>query len=395
MSLNIHKEATELSPEEAGYRASSLNKLDLLLSGLVEANRLQCASYMLSRDGRSFAARAIGKLRHTEGSGDMGLDSIRRIASITKLFTVVCVLRLMEEGKLYLNQPVGDWLPEFRQPAFEKVTLYHLLTHTSGLAPDPGYYTEPYPLGWWDIEFAYDDFPGSAPERTPEEETAFRKSQWIKSILSSYPVSEPGKIWRYSSAGFALLGEVISRVSGVHYEDYVHAAILEPLGMKRTFFTVPDELKEEVVVTNDWEISRLSRNDDRETSPPRAGGGLYSTLSDLNRFGAMLLTGTLDGERIISRKSLELMRRDQFPQGIPAFNWGADEQRHHFGLSCSLTTPSDLHGPLTFSHEGAGRSMLLIDPAERFVAVVLVPTAVDWVPESLHNVRNTIWSGLQ
>ncbi|MEJ1715186.1 serine hydrolase domain-containing protein, partial [Escherichia coli] len=82
--------------------------------------------------------------------------------------------------------------------------------------------------------------------RTVEEETAFRKSQWIKAMLAGPPVCPPGEQWNYCSNGFIILGEIISRVSGMDYEEYIQRTIIEPLGMTRTFFTVPEELHEEV-----------------------------------------------------------------------------------------------------------------------------------------------------
>lgn len=395
MEICIHTDKVDVTPKEAGYKQAKLDCLDDILSGLVRDNKLHGASYLLSREGRTFATRSMGKLRHTDGSSELMPKSIRRIASITKWFTLVCILRLMEEGKLRLTQPVKIWIKEFENPAFEKINIHHLLTHTSGITPDPYFYTEPYPLSWWDIEFAFGDEPEHKQERSPEEAVAFRKSQWIKAILSSHPPCEPGKVWRYSSAGFALLGEIITRASGMHYDDYVRTIILEPLRMTRTFFDIPEELREEVCIINDWELSRLNKQEDRTVLPPRAGGGLYSTLGDLNRFGQMMLTGTYEGTRIISRKSVELLVRDQFPQGLPAFSWGADHKNFHYGLSCELGTALDFHGPSSFMHEGAGRSMLIVDPKEQFVAVIFVPTNADWVPESIISIKNIIWAGLQ
>lgn len=399
METYVRKGDIDCSPAEAGYEEEALSRLDRLLLDLIGQKQLQGASYLLSRDGKTFAHRSMGALRHTPDSAPLKPDSIRRIASVTKLFTVVSILRLIEEGQIHMHQAVKDWIPEYDHPLYEKITLYHLLTHTSGLRPDPGYYTEPYPDGWWDYEFAFGDNPDEEEnnkDRTPEEIGERRRSQWIKAMLAGVPVCKPGEAWNYATSGYSLIGEIIRRQTGIPYDEYVKMTILEPLGMQHSFFNVPAELQDEVCVVNDWDGKRLEDKQDLTYMPPRAGGGLYTTLPDLDRFGRMLLNlGALDGQRIISRKSVEEMTRDHFPDGIPAYHWGEKLATHHTGLGTYLGGALDLYGSAAFGHEGAGRSMLLVDPSERLVATFFVPSAVDWVPLSLFGVKNIIWSGLQ
>lgn len=395
MMTNNQTVQTDVTPEEAGYRPEILNRLNELLTGLVRDRKLQCASYMLARDGKVFASAAIGKLRPKEGSAELGTDSIRRIASITKWFTLVAVMQLVEEGKLHLRQPVKTWIPEFDKPPFDKITVYHLLTHTSGLVADGGYFLEPYPLPWWETQFAHKDFEEPKPQRTPEEELEFRRSAVVKALLAANPVCEPGKAWCYSSAGYTVLGALVGHLRGTTYEEAVRSRIIEPLQLTRTFFDVPEELSSEVCITNEWEERRLNSQRGDDPLEPRSGGGLYSTLPDLTRFGQMMMTGTWNGKRVISRKSLELIARDQFPAGVPAYSWGADFKEYHIGLGATLPDIGETLRPGAYWHEGAGRSYLIVDPAERFSAAVFVPTDSAWVPESVISVRNMIWSGLR
>jgi len=400
IDIPIHNGEVDTTPTEAGYDTEALNRLDNLFTSLIGEHQLQGASYMLSRHGRTFANRAFGTLRQDEGSPPLQTDSIRRIASITKMFTLVCILRLMEEGKLYLRQPVKDWIEEFKHATYEKINIYHLLTHTSGLHPDGGYFTEPYPAGWWDYEFAFEDYNDEGEvehkQLSPGEAGAQKRSRWIKAMLAGPPISEPGESWNYSSAGYSLLGELIRRISGMSYEDYVKQTIIEPLGLTRTSFRVQEAMYDEVCVTNDWDLQRLTDREDRTYLAPRAGGGLYSTLADLDRFGRMLLgNGTLDGVKIISRKSVEMLTADQFTNGIRAYHWGENLTDFHAGLGVTLGRVDDPFKGTTFLHEGAGRSALMIDKKEGLVAVFFVPTNVDWVPESMISVKNIIWSGIQ
>lgn len=397
LSMSIHHGQLDITPEEADYRREALNRLDTLFEELIRHNQLQGASYLLARGGKTFAHASMGSLRHND-SAEYRPDSIRGIASVTKWFTMAAVLRLMEEGHLHLTQPVKDWIPEFDHRCYERINVFHLLTHTSGLSPDPGYYQEAYPVGWRDVEFAFApyDEEGAKLKLSPDEEIQARKSQWIKAMLAGPPVCPPGEQWNYCSRGFALLGEIISRITGQSYESYVQDTILKPLGMNRTFFNVPESLHPEVCVTNDEELHWLAREIDPVWAAPRAGGGLSSTLEDLNKFGQMLLgKGTYKEARILSRKTVEMLSRVQVPGGLPAFSWGDRLKNSEFALGSSLGRVYDPYKPNTIFHEGSGRCALMVDPDEELVVVFFVPSLVDWVPESIINVKNVIWSGLK
>lgn len=378
-AIAIHSGLTDTEPGEVGYDAARLVQLDTLFEDLIVRKKLQCASYLLSRNGRIFAGKSMGRLTHHEDSPEFMPDSIRRIASITKLFASIAVMKLVEDGKLSLDQSVSTILEEFNTDMHRKITVWHLLTHTAGLFADPGYFTEPYTRGWW--------------EGLEEKAQRGEKPNWIKAILSGPLLSKPGEKWNYSTAGFMILGEIVSRLSGMSCEDYILETVCKPLGMNNTFFDVPEALHSRVCVTNEWSEKSLKSKEDRTGKPPRTGGGLYSTLYDLNTLGQMLLNkGTYKGVRILGRKTVEAMTANQLT-GIPAFHWGGNIQEMKMGLGVSLAT-SDLMTPGTFGHEGAGRSALAIDPAEGFVAAFFVPTDVDWVPESLINAKAVIWSGI-
>lgn len=389
MKGNIHYGEVDISPQEAGYRPEMLEKLNALLDGLVESGKLQGASYMMSRGGRIFASRAAGRLRPEADSPPFTTASIRRIASITKLFTAVCILRLLEDGHLYLKQPVSDFIAEFKEKPFDQIQVYHLLTHTSGIRPDPGYFLEPYPAYWGDWAFAFDE-----EDQGEAEDGIKRRSRWIKAILAGPPRCEPGAEWHYSTAGYTFLGEIIRRVTGMPYADFFNETIFKPLGLDRTFYQVPEALHGEVCIINAFEANRLARKDGSD-DPPSTGGGLFSTLGDLHRFGLMLMNGgTWDGVRILGRKSVELLQQNQFPDGIYAYHWGEDTPWFQIGLGATIGRTAEPFRGSAFGHEGAGRCMMLVDPAEQFAAVYFVPSNEDWLPESIISVRTMMWAGL-
>jgi CubicO group peptidase (beta-lactamase class C family) len=286
---------------------------------------------------------------------------------------------------------------------------------------DPGYFTEPYPYSHWDIRFAFEtrseafaDETGTADGTEPADRDAGaaigesgpgggngaaelakrRKSAWIRAVLAGKPLCEPGRAWNYSSDGYRLLGEIVARASGMPYEDYVMRHIVEPLGMTRTFFEVPEELHGEVCVTNDWDEQRLARRV-RADEPPLSAGGLYSTLEDLFRFGQMLLqNGRWGSERILSRKSVERMTRNHFAgRDLFGFAWGGRNPRTAYGMGASVTGENEWASPGSFGHEGAGRCKLLVDPHHQAVVVFFVPTAIHWVPESILHTNHLIAAG--
>ncbi|WP_158606727.1 serine hydrolase domain-containing protein [Paenibacillus ginsengarvi] len=371
----IHLGHTNASPSEVEYDARKLDTLDRHFGQLIDDGKIQAASYLLARYGKIFAHKSMGARVGFEESGDLQPDSIRRIASTTKAFTAVAVLKLVEDGKLYLEQPVSNLIEEFDTPLHRSITVFHLLTHTSGICPDPGYYLEPYPRGWWN---GHDG------------------DSWIKGVLSGPVRCKPGEFYNYSSAGFGMLGELIGRITGMHYNDYIRQSILEPLGMSRTFFDVPEHLHDEVCLAEKFDAERLTTSTKQPGKMPRAGGGLHSTLQDLWKFGQMLLDkGTFEGKRIISRKSVEAMTRNQLNK-VPAYAWGVQIPSKNFGLGLNLFLEGgELKSQATFSHEGAGRCALHIDPAEQLVAVFFVPTATPgFLPESIVHPGNIIWSGL-
>ncbi|MDF2663870.1 MAG: hypothetical protein K0Q94_6661 [Paenibacillus sp.] len=373
---SIHLGHTDASPSEVGFDGGRLEVLDRHFQQLIGDGKLQAASYLLARHGKIFAHKSMGPRVGFEDGGDLQPDSLRRIASTTKAFTAVAVMKLVEDGKLYLEQPVSTILPEFDTPLHKTITVFHLLTHTAGICPDPGYYLEPYPRGWWN---------------------ASEQDNWIKGVLSGPPRSKPGEFYNYSSSGYGILGELIGRVTGMHYNDYVEQSIIEPLGMDRTFFDVPEQFRDEVCLVVPFDAERLTTSTKQPGKMPRAGGGLHSTLTDLWKFGQMLLDkGAFRGSRVVSRKTVEAMTRNHLFK-VPAYAWGVQIPSKNYGLGLNLFLErGELKTPATFSHEGAGRCALHIDPVEQLVAVYFVPTAHDgFLPESIIHPSNIIWSGLR
>ncbi|WP_337104358.1 serine hydrolase domain-containing protein [Paenibacillus sp. YIM B09110] len=389
-TVTIHEGWTNASPKEVGFDSQAIRRLDDHYADLIGKGTIQAASYLLARKGKVFAHRSMGKLRgangkEAQGGQEAGCDllpeSIRKVYSITKAVTTVAIHQLIDRGLLFLTQSVGSILPEMNTDKHKSITIFHLLTHTSGLRGDPGFYTEPYSLPWF--EWAV---------REMKEQGV--DIGWIRAVLSGPLQNMPGKEWIYSTSAFALLGEVIARVSGKPYDQYIHDEILAPLGMDRSFFDVPEEHYDDVCCTNEWEADNLYRPRKREDdAPPRAGNGLFSNLTDLWRFGQMMLNGgELDGTRIVSKRAVELQTSNHL-HGVQHNGWGSKQTDYKFGLGWSLEH-YDLCSKGTYSHEGFGHSGLFVDPAEELIFVFFVPSPKGYTNESVILPRAIAWSAL-
>lgn len=364
----------DAAPEEVEIDSKQLIKLDDHFQDLISQNKIQAASYLVARHGKIAAWKSMGKLNGSTEEGDLLPDSLRKMSSITKAFTSVAIVKLIEDGKLYIDQPVATILKEFNNLVHKEITLFHLLTHTSGILPVTGYYNEPYPRDWW----------GSN-----------GMENWIRKVLQGPLVCQPGEAYNYSTVGFALLGEIVSRVSGLKYEDYIFENIIQPLQMNRTMFDVPVELHSEVCTVDKMDIDKLTLYDIDFPNPPRSDSGLYSTLFDMWKFGQMLLNGgSFEGVRILGRKSVDLMtRRHLF--NVPAYHWGGKikDKGHALGFDLAINNLS-FESEGTFQLEGAGRSGFFVDPVEKLVVVLFVPSIYSWVPESVLGTKQIIWSSL-
>lgn len=388
----ISKCETPFMPEEAGYRTDRIHHLNEHYQKLINDKKLQCSSYALFHNGKFFAGYGMGKLHYNESDERLcEHNSIKGVASVTKLFTAAAIMKLVEDGKISVNQQVKEILKEFDTDMHKGIEIQHLLNHTSGIAADSGAYFEPYKSSWWDLVY----------KKNPEY-------NWIQAVLSGVNRRKPGEEWSYSSSGFAILGEIIYRITGIKAEEWIEDNIIKPLGMTDSSFEVPKEKWDRVIAVQDWEDlykreerreaykKEMKENGIQEVYIPQTGGGLYSTPYDLAVFGQMLANyGTYNGVQILSRKTVEKMIRD-CSNGVRNYCWGAPGGVKHYGLGVDLyglnqfaTVSLD-----TFGHEGAGRTGLYIDPAENFVVAYFVPTEIGWLPESVINAANIIWSGI-
>jgi len=218
-------------------------------------------------------------------------DTKFRLGSITKQFTATVILQLVEQGKIKLDGKLSDYLPEYRKDTGDKVTIHHLLTHTSGI---PSYTNQP---GFLENV-----------SRNP-----YKVDEFVKKYASGDLEFEPGSKYSYNNSGYFLLGAIIERVTGKPYEQVLKQNIFDPVGMKNTGYDHHNTiiLKRASGYTKTPVLSNAAFLD---MSIPYAAGSLYSTVEDLYLWDQALYT-----DKLLSAASKELMYKP-FLQNY-AYGW--------------------------------------------------------------------------
>jgi len=285
-------------------------------------------------------------------------DSLFWIASMTKPVTATAVLMLRDEGKLSVDDPVAKYLPELAnlktaggKPA--KLTLRHLLTHTSGMG-----------------------------EATPQESRAARTLADLIPRYAERPLQfEPGTKWQYCQSGINSLGRIVEVVSGQSFPEYLQRRLFDPLAMKDTTFYPTREQMARLAKSYQAADGKLAETtifilDGHDPAArdryPAANGGLFSTARDYGRFCRMLLNqGTLDGRRYLKPESVKLMSTIQTGDLKTGFTEG-----NGWGLGCCVVRKPQgataVLSPGTFGHGGAYGTQAWIDPARQAIYVLMV-----------------------
>ena len=367
-------------PESEAVSSERLGRLTSTLHRYVDDGHLAGAVALIARHGRVVYHEAVG-MRDIESSDAMRKDAIFRIASQTKALVSVAVMVLQEQGKLLISDDLSKYLPEFEattvavkqddsgyevEPSRRPITLRDLLTHTAGIDYGTGIAEDRWAKadiqGWY---FAHRD--------ETVRDTVAR--------MAALPfAAHPGERFVYGY-NTDILGAVIERVSGQSLDAFLREAILDPLGMEDTHFYLPPDKVGRLATVYSAKGGGLERAPEpglgigqgHYVKGPRVsfsgGAGLLSTAKDYARFLQMMLNGgSLDGRRVLSRKSVELMTVDHL-NGIP-FRAGQG-----FGLGFSVVTDLGARGQPgsvgEFGWGGAYHSTYWVDPPEGLVVVYL------------------------
>ena len=378
-----------VKPEDVGLSSERLQRISQMIARRIAAGEIAGAVTVVARKG---------KVAFESSQGVMDLDSKQpmtpanmfRIASMTKPVVGVSIMMMVEEGKLHLNDPVSRYIPEFRGmkvgvaqppqpgpgggrgtaeqapqfytvPAQREITIKDLLTHVSGLGSGP--------MG------------NSGIEKVARKD-GDKLSDYIPRLGTTALEFQPGSRWTYSpGAGFETLGRIIEIASGLPLDQFFRTRIFDPLGMKDiTFWPSDTQWKRVATVyarTPGGLTKTVQANDTLSRNVYfRGSGGLFSTAADYVPLGMMLANGgELNGKRLLSRKTVEMMSAAHVPDTLPGRPAGEG-----YGLSVRVVTNHAARGTMlsdgTYGWTGAQGTHFFVDPKEQLVGVLMVQTPI-------------------
>jgi CubicO group peptidase (beta-lactamase class C family) len=377
-------------PEAAGLSAARLQHLDRFLQQkYLDAGRLPCALTLIQRRGEIAHLSALGQM-DVERKRPVREDTIFRIYSMTKPLTSVAFMMLVEDGRVALDEPVHRFIPQWRDLGVYEggfigtfrtrrtsapMRVIDLLRHTSGLT-----------YGF---------------QQRTNVDAAYRKlgfgeiggSVSLEGMiegLAKTPIEfSPATLWNYS-VSTDVLGYLIGKITGEPFEEFLRNRILQPLRMVDTDFSVPaSKASRFAACYSATPEGRMQLQDDPHTSaylrPPTfvsGGGGLVSTVADYLRFCRMLLNGgELDGVRILSPKTIELMTANHLPgdKQLPDASVSLFSEATYAGVGFGLGFAVTLNAahtlmpgtPGDYSWGGMASTYFWIDPREDLIVIFM------------------------
>ena len=379
----------EAPPSTAGLSQERVDRINAMLQNAIEENQIPGAVALVARNGKIVYHKAHGKAN--EKGDELKKDAIFRIASQTKAITATAVMILWEEGKFRLDDPISEYIPEFKnpeildtytetegsyttKPAENEITIRHLLTHTSGLG---------YGVIDGDERFQKIYAKAGVTDLFTAKNVSIEES--VKKLAKLPLHHEPGSAYVYSE-GLDVLGYFIEVVSGMPFDEFLRERIFDPLGMDDTWFYLPEEKHDRLVavqhkVDGKWRNYPVTFYD---TDYPKkgakrffsGGAGLSSTAKDYTKFLQMYLNkGELNGTRILSRTTVQSIMGNQSGE---LFGGDAKDYGLAFGLLTSYGQDMGGQGSEgTFDWGGYFNTQYFADPKEQIIGILMKQTRGD------------------
>ena len=379
---------SEAKPEVVGISPERLGRIDEMCKQMIKGENLPGIVSLVARKGKIVHWQAYG-MADNQQKKKLNRDDIFRIASQTKAITSTAVMMLWEEGKFRLDDPVSKYIPEFAnmqvlknfkysdttwtgEPAKNKITIRHLLTHTSGLGYGEIDGDERMKLLYKKAGIAI----AFSTENLSIEENIKR--------LATLPLHfEPGTEYRYCM-GLDVLGYFVEVISGMPFDQFLKTRIFDPLAMDDTGFYLPESKADRLVTVQHKENGEWKSftDDFYDVDYPvkgaktlfSGGGGLCSTAKDYAAFLQMYLNGgEYNGIRLLSRKTIETIMKNQ----IGDF-WGEDTPRN-MGLAFAVLTEKGVArggegSEGSFSWGGYFNTQYFADPQEKTIGIIMKQT---------------------
>jgi CubicO group peptidase (beta-lactamase class C family) len=378
---------TTANPQDTGLSRPGLDRLSAVMQRKVDSGQVPGVSMLIARGGKVAYRRDFGALR--PGGPPMPGNAIFRIFSMTKPIVSIALTMLLEEGKLFVSDPIAKYMPEFAAPkvgsakngslelvpAERAITIQDLLRHTSGLTYS---FT-----GSSLVQRRYREanlFAGDPTNAKAFLTRDLSNAEFVVELAKLPLIAQPGTSWDYSHST-DVIGRVIEIVSGKTLGAFLDERILRPLAMSDTAFYVPAEKYERLAAAfpADPDGGQPVQLVDVQTAPrfESGGGGLVSTMDDYARFVRMLyLGGSLGGARIIGRKTLEWMTSDHLGPNVRIGTPSLLQPGHGFGLGFAVRRDAGMAPtpgtPGEFFWGGVAGTYFWVAPTEDLFALMMV-----------------------
>src|ERR1051325_503953 len=384
------------NPKEAGYSGERLNLINQVVQSYVDDKKIAGAVTLIARRGKLAYLQTFG-MADIEAQKPMQPDTIFRIASMTKPITTVALMMLWEEGKFLLTDPVAKYLPEFQNPqvlvmskdkdgnssyklvpANKPITIHHLLTHTSGIT-----YTfqgTPYISDMYKRAGICDGL----------SQTSDSLAENVARLAKMPLHFQPGEGFDYG-LGIDVAGRLVEVPSGVSLDEFFRERIFKPLGMKDTYFYLPDDKLYRLAALYQPTKDGLEKYSDEPVEQGlmrysasyqykgekrfySGGAGLVSTAEDYWRFLQMLLNGgQFENVRLLGRKTVESMATNHVGDVVM---WNSPFDGYRFGLGFAVRTDLGASGKAgsvgEYTWGGFFSTTFWVDPKEQMIGIVLL-----------------------
>jgi len=342
----------------AGLSLDTLQQADALMQSYVDEGKLPCVSILIIKDGKQ-VDRALYGYENIEEQRPLKEDAIFRIYSMSKPITTAALMMLYDEGKFKLDDPVANYIPEFKETKvwedgkevdqIEPFTIRHLLTHTAGFCYG------------WDVSHVDSLYAQASPDGLWGIGTI---GEAVK-LLATIPLkNQPGTKYEYS-VSLDVAGYLVEVLSGMPFDQFLQTRLFDPLGMKDTGFEVPEEDFDRLAMiytpngeTGDLTpVESMTNGVKTKVTLFSGGGGLVSTIDDYGRFGQMLINGgELDGVRVLKESTVKMIMSVQMPENV------SYEEGFRYGLGGHVNLETG-----EYSWSGAASTDFVADPRNKMV----------------------------
>nr|WP_240511949.1 serine hydrolase domain-containing protein [Paludifilum halophilum] len=338
-------------PRSAGMVEESLDAIDPFIREKIQQERMPGAVVLIARSGSIVKHDAYGyaarykddRKTPLEQPVPMKKDTIFDLASISKIFTTTAAMKLYEQGKFKLDDPVTQYIPAFAQNGKEEVTIRQLMTHTSGFE------------SW-----------------IPLYEMGENREDRLGIVFHHPLENDPGTTYTYSDLNMITLGALVEQLSGKRLDKFVKENITDPLGMEDTMYNPPDSLRDRIAATeyHPWTGRGLvwgEVHDENAWSLDGVAGhaGVFSTARDLGIFAHMMLQkGEYGGSRILKESTVDLLEKNQ-NEAFPGDDHGLGWELNQSWYMDALTAPH------TMGHTGYTGTSIAVSRDNAAIAITL------------------------